>query len=155
MPQSVLLLLGSCLPVLGAVLLAPVPSHVIALCADPRRRRTRLCGTVTGRLQLPLNEQWNGLWVGQPLAGEMNFSFAELIAHAAFTRRLGCGTLVGLETVSNVERSAGSACIEERRAIETIEHGASRTNFMQFGDRVRMECLERTASRCWSPLTSE
>jgi fumarylacetoacetate (FAA) hydrolase len=92
-----------------------------------------------GRVQLALNVQWNGEWFGHPHGGQMNFSFAQLIAHAAFTRRLGAGTLVGSGTVSNAERSAGSACIAERRAIEMIEHGAPRTGFMQFGDRVRME----------------
>lgn len=92
-----------------------------------------------GRVQLALNIQWNGEWFGHPHGGQMNFSFAQLIAHAAFTRRLGAGTVVGSGTVSNAERSAGSACIAERRAIEMIEHGAPRTGFMQFGDRVRME----------------
>jgi fumarylacetoacetate (FAA) hydrolase len=92
-----------------------------------------------GRVQLALNVQWNGEWFGDPHGGQMNFSFGQLIAHAAFTRRLGAGTLVGSGTVSNAERSAGSACIAERRAIEMIEHGAARTGFMQFGDWVRME----------------
>jgi fumarylacetoacetate (FAA) hydrolase len=92
-----------------------------------------------GRVQLTLNVQWNGAWFGQPHGGQMNFSFAQLIAHAAHTRRLGAGSLIGSGTVSNAERSAGSACIAEQRAIEMIEHGATRTGFMQFGDRVRME----------------
>lgn len=95
-----------------------------------------------GRVHLALNVQWNGAWFGQPHGGQMNFSFAQLIAHAALTRRLGAGTLIGSGTVSNAERSAGSACIAERRAIETIEHGAPRTGFMQFGDRVRMEVFD-------------
>jgi fumarylacetoacetate (FAA) hydrolase len=92
-----------------------------------------------GRVQLPLNIHWNEEWFGHPHGGQMNFSFGQLIAHAAFTRRLGAGTLIGSGTVSNAERSAGSACIAERRAIEMIEHGSARTAFMQFGDRVRME----------------
>lgn len=95
-----------------------------------------------GRVHLALNVQWNGAWFGQPHGGQMNFSFAQLIAHAALTRRLGAGTLIGSGTVSNAERSAGSACIAERRAIEMIEHGAPRTGFMQFGDRVRMEVFD-------------
>jgi len=72
----------------------------------------------------------------------MHFGFHQLIAHAALTRRLGAGTLVGSGTVSNVDRRVGSACIAERRAIETIEYGAPRTGFMRFGDRVRMEVLD-------------
>ncbi|WP_249674275.1 fumarylacetoacetate hydrolase family protein [Pseudomonas abieticivorans] len=94
-----------------------------------------------GRVQLPLHVQWNGQWFGHPNGGQMNFSFGQLIAHAAFTRRLGAGTLIGSGTVSNVERSAGSACIAERRAIEMIEQGAPHTGFMQFGDRVHMQVL--------------
>ena len=92
-----------------------------------------------GRVHLPLRVDWNGDWFGHPNGGGMNFSFFELIAHAARTRRLHAGTIVGSGTVSSAEPGAGSACIAERRAIETIEHGAPRTPFMRFGDRVRME----------------
>ncbi|WP_226502768.1 fumarylacetoacetate hydrolase family protein [Pseudomonas sp. MWU16-30317] len=95
-----------------------------------------------GRVQLPLNIHWNEQWFGHPHGGEMNFSFGQLIAHAAFTRRLRAGTIVGSGTVSNRQRSAGSACIAERRAIEMIEQGAAQTAFMQFGDRVRMEVFD-------------
>ncbi|MHC8314673.1 fumarylacetoacetate hydrolase family protein [Pseudomonas sp. LB3P31] len=94
-----------------------------------------------GRVHLPLHVQWNGQWFGHPHGGQMNFNFGELIAHAALTRRLRAGTLIGSGTVSNAERDAGSACIAERRAIEMIEHGAAQTGFMRFGDRVRMDVL--------------
>jgi len=94
-----------------------------------------------GRVQLPLRVEWNGEWFGQPHGGQMNFHFGELIAHAALTRRLRAGTLIGSGTVSNAERSAGSACIAERRAIEMIEQGTAQTGFMRFGDRVRMDVL--------------
>lgn len=93
------------------------------------------------RVHLPLHVQWNGQWFGHPHGGAMNFNFAELIAHAALTRRLGAGTLIGSGTVSNADRSVGSACIAERRAIEMIEHGAAKTGFMRFGDRVHMDVL--------------
>ena len=92
-----------------------------------------------GRVQLNLHIEWNGAWFGHPHGGEMSFSFGELIAHAAHTRRLTAGTIIGSGTVSNADRAAGSACIAERRAIELIDHGASVTGFMQFGDRVRMQ----------------
>jgi fumarylacetoacetate (FAA) hydrolase len=72
----------------------------------------------------------------------MNFSFPQLIAHAALTRRLGAGTLIGSGTVSNADRSVGSACISERRAIEMIEQGSPQTGFMRFGDRIQMEVLD-------------
>jgi fumarylacetoacetate (FAA) hydrolase len=95
-----------------------------------------------GRVHLPLRVHWNGQWFGQPHGGQMNFNFGQLIAHAVLTRRLGAGTLIGSGTVSNVERSAGSACIAERRAIEMIEQGAAQTGFMRFGDRVHMDVLD-------------
>ncbi|MED5611372.1 MULTISPECIES: fumarylacetoacetate hydrolase family protein [Pseudomonas] len=92
-----------------------------------------------GRVHLPLQVEWNGEWFGHPHGGAMHFGFHQLIAHAVLTRRLSAGTLVGSGTVSNADRSVGSACIAERRAIETIAQGAPRTGFMRFGDRVRME----------------
>jgi fumarylacetoacetate (FAA) hydrolase len=92
-----------------------------------------------GRVQMRLQVQWNGEQVGAPHGGEMNFHFGQLIAHAARTRRLTAGSIVGSGTVSNLARSAGSACIAERRVIEKIDLGAIRTGFMKFGDTVRMQ----------------
>ena len=92
-----------------------------------------------GRVQLKLHIDWNGAWFGHAHGGAMNFHFGELIAHAARTRRLSAGTIIGSGTVSNVERDAGSSCIAERRVLETLDAGAPRTAFMRFGDRVRME----------------
>jgi fumarylacetoacetate (FAA) hydrolase len=91
-----------------------------------------------GRVHLNLHVHWNGQRFGEPHGGEMNFHFGQLIAHAARTRRLTPGCIVGSGTVSNVARTAGSACIAERRVIEKIDLGESRTGFMQFGDRVQM-----------------
>lgn len=91
-----------------------------------------------GRVQMNLHVQWNGQRFGEPHGGEMNFGFGELIAHAARTRRLSAGTLIGSGTVSNAGRAAGSACIAERRVIEMIDQGGAKTAFMRFGDRVRM-----------------
>ena len=99
-----------------------------------------------GRVHLPLHVEWNGEWFGHPHGGAMHFGFHQLIAHAALTRRLCAGTLIGSGTVSNNDRSVGSACIAERRAIETIAHGAPRTGFMRFGDRVRMEARNADGS---------
>ena len=92
-----------------------------------------------GRVQMRLHVQWNGERFGEPHGGEMNFHFGELVAHAARTRRLGAGTIVGSGTVSNLARTAGSACIAERRVIEMIDQGSARTGFMRFGDSVRMQ----------------
>lgn len=92
-----------------------------------------------GRLRLRLHIEWNNARFGEPAAAPMNFHFGQLVAHAARTRRLRAGTVIGSGTVSNVERSAGSACIAERRMIEKIDLGEIRTGFMRFGDRVRMQ----------------
>jgi fumarylacetoacetate (FAA) hydrolase len=94
-----------------------------------------------GRVQMRLQVQWNGARFGEPHGGEMNFHFGQLIAHAARTRRLSAGSIVGSGTVSNAARSAGSACIAERRVVEKIDQGEIRTGFMKFGDRVRMQAL--------------
>lgn len=91
-----------------------------------------------GRVHLSLNVEWNDTRFGSPNGAEMRFSFPELISHAARTRRLRAGTIVGSGTVSNVARAAGSACISERRVIELIDEGAIKTSFMKFGDTVRM-----------------
>lgn len=95
-----------------------------------------------GRVHLPLHIQLNSAWFGHPNGGEMNFSFYELIAHAAKTRRLRAGTIIGSGTVSNADRRVGSACISERRVIELLDEGASKTSFMRLGDAVRMEVLD-------------
>lgn len=94
-----------------------------------------------GRVCLRLRVELNGERVGEPNGREMNFGFGELVAHAARTRRLTAGTIVGSGTVSNADRAAGSACLSERRVIEMIDEGAARTPFMRFGDRVRMQTL--------------
>ena len=95
------------------------------------------------RVGLDLAIEFNGHWFGDPNGGEMSFGFDQLVAHAAATRRLSAGTIIGSGTVSNAGGKKGSACIAERRAIEAIEHGAPKTPFMKFGDRVRMEARWR------------
>lgn len=97
------------------------------------------------RVHLDLAIDYNGARFGHPNGREMNFGFDRLIAHAAFTRKLSAGTIIGSGTVSNTGGAAGSACIAERRAIETIAHGAPKTPFMKFADRVRMEARLRDA----------
>ncbi len=96
-----------------------------------------------GRLHLPLVSTLNGREFGRPNAGlDMTFDFPRLIAHAARTRALAAGTIVGSGTVANRDRSVGSSCIAERRMIETIEQGKPSTPFMRFGDRIRIEMLD-------------
>lgn len=93
-----------------------------------------------GKVNLKLLVDYNGARFGSPNAAtDMTFSFAQLIAHAAKTRELEAGSIVGSGTVSNADPATGHACIAEKRTVETIETGAPKTPFMKFGDRVRIE----------------
>ena len=93
-----------------------------------------------GRVHLNLESVWNGKRVGLCDAGpEMTFHFGQLIAHICKTRNVRAGSIVGSGTVSNKDWSRGYSCIAEKRAIETIEGGAPKTEFMQFGDTIRIE----------------
>jgi fumarylacetoacetate (FAA) hydrolase len=92
-----------------------------------------------GRVCLDLVVEWNGQRFGNANGREMAFGFHELVAHAAATRGLVAGTLIGSGTVANADYArVGSSCISERRAIEMIAGGKPATSFMVFGDRVRM-----------------
>jgi len=97
-----------------------------------------------GRVHLPLAVDWNGERFGNAEGGAMEFGFHELVAHAASTRSLCAGTIIGSGTVSNSNfREIGSSCIAERRGIEMLDEGKPRTGFMHFGDTVRMEARLR------------
>jgi fumarylacetoacetate (FAA) hydrolase len=96
------------------------------------------------RLHLPLLVHVNGKELGKPNAGrDMNFDFGRLIEHAAKTRPLGAGTIVGSGTVSNRNSAAGFACLTEKRAVETLDSGKPQTPFLCFRDRVRIEMLDK------------
>ncbi|RIX49587.1 MAG: FAA hydrolase family protein [Rhodocyclales bacterium GT-UBC] len=99
-----------------------------------------------GRIHLKLQVERNGERFGEPQGGEMNFGFDRLIAHAARTRRLAAGCIIGSGTVSNVDRAAGSACIAERRVIEILDQGHPVTSFMRFGESVRMRAIASDGS---------
>ncbi|TCI03400.1 FAA hydrolase family protein [Corallincola luteus] len=95
----------------------------------------------------PLTSHLNNTLFGEPDAGtDMTFNFAELVAHAAKTRPLCAGTIIGSGTVSNYDRSAGSSCIAEKRMLETVAEGKPTTPFMNFGDTIRIEMFD-TAGR--------
>ena len=92
------------------------------------------------KMTLDMEVALNGAPLGHPNAGtDLYFDVPTLIAHAAKSRRLAAGTILGTGTISNHDRDVGSACLAEVRVIETIEHGAPVTPFMRFGDRVRIE----------------
>ncbi len=105
------------------------------------------------RLHLPLQSFVNGAEVGHPNGGaDMTFGFDELIAHAARTRRLGAGTIIGSGTVSNKDRAAGSSCLAEIRMIETLEHGEPRTPFLKHDDRVRIEMRDAAGASLFGAI---
>jgi len=92
------------------------------------------------RVDLPLEVTWNGNKFGAANGYAMSAGFDELVAHAAYSRDLVAGTIIGSGTVSNENfRETGSSCIAERRGIELVDNGEASTAFMKFGDRVRME----------------
>jgi len=101
-----------------------------------------------GRVCADLLVEWNGQRFGLVCGDEMGISFPELIAHAARTRDLVAGTIIGSGTVSNAQYATrGSACISERRAIEIIADGKPSTPFMAYGDRIRMEAVTATGQK--------
>ena len=101
-------------------------------------------GWARHRAQLRLRVEVNGARFGEAHGGEMSVGFDELIAHAAATRTLCAGTIIGSGTVSNDNYlSTGSSCIAERRAIEMLEHGGVKTPFLRFGDRVRISAIDQ------------
>jgi fumarylacetoacetate (FAA) hydrolase len=96
-----------------------------------------------GRVCLPVRVTWNEQEFGHPNGSAMGFGFHELIAHAAYSRNLSAGTIIGSGTVSNADyRTVGSACIAERRAIEIADQGKAITEYMRFGDRIRIEMFD-------------
>ncbi len=96
------------------------------------------------KVHLPLVTHLNNQLFGEPNAGvDMTFDFPTLVAHAAKTRPLVAGSIIGSGTVSNVDRRQGSSCIAEKRVLEILQQGKSITPFMQFNDEVRIEMFNK------------
>ena len=105
------------------------------------------------KLHRPLLTHINGEWFGAPEAGvDMQFDFGQLVAHAARTRPLSAGTIVGSGTVANEDTSLGASCFAERRTVETLEHGKPSTPFMKFGDTVRIEMLDEAGASIFGAI---
>lgn len=105
------------------------------------------------KLHLPLTCTLNGEVMGAVEAGvDMTFDFAQLVAHAARTRPLCAGSIVGSGTISNLDRSKGSCCLAEVRMLETIESGAPKTDFMKFGDRIRLEMFDASGASIFGAI---
>jgi len=96
-----------------------------------------------GKLHLPMRTRLNGKWLGEAECGvDMQFSFGQLVAHAARTRPLVAGTLVGSGTIANQDTGKGASCLAEQRTVETLRDGKPTTPFLKFGDAVRIEILD-------------
>ncbi len=108
-----------------------------------------------GRVHLPLLVHYNETQFGHADAGHMHFSFADLIAHAARTRRLAAGTIIGSGTVSNEDTAKGSSCLAEKRMLEIIHEGAAKTPFMKVGDRIRIEMKEPSGQSLFGAINQK
>jgi fumarylacetoacetate (FAA) hydrolase len=105
------------------------------------------------KLHLPMRTWINGRWFGEAEAGvDMQFSFAELVAHAAKTRPLGAGTLVGSGTIANQDTAKGASCLAEQRTVETLRDGQPSTPFLRFGDRVRIEMTDASGASLFGAI---
>jgi fumarylacetoacetate (FAA) hydrolase len=105
------------------------------------------------KVHLALLTHINGKWFGAPEAGvDMQFNFAQLVAHAAKTRPLSAGTIVGSGTVANEDTSLGASCFAELRTVETLRDGKPSTPFMAFGDTVRIEMQDRAGSTIFGAI---
>ena len=108
---------------------------------------------IDSKVHLALTTHVNGQWFGAPEAGvDMQFNFAQLVAHAARTRPLGAGTVVGSGTVANQDTSLGASCFAELRTVETLRDGQPSTPFMKFGDVVRIEMFDRAGNSIFGAI---
>lgn len=109
-----------------------------------------------GRLHLPMHVTFNNDVFGTPESGDdMIFDFPTLIAHAAKSRPLAAGTIVGSGTISNTDRSKGSCCIAEQRMLEIIDTGKPKTAFMQYGDRIQIQMMAKDGSNIFGTIDQE
>lgn len=105
-----------------------------------------------GRVHLPVLVDYNDKFFGKPNAGAMHFHFGQLIAHAAATRNLGPGTIIGSGTVSNEDPSVGACCIQEVRMREKIDSGDFKTPFMKIGDTVTIKILNEKGENLFGTI---
>jgi fumarylacetoacetate (FAA) hydrolase len=106
-----------------------------------------------GKVHLPLITHLNGQKFGEPDAGvDMQFDFGRLVSHAAKTRPLAAGSIVGSGTIANQDESRGSSCLAEKRVLEVIKSGKAVTPFMKFGDTVRIEMLDKAGQSLFGTI---
>ncbi len=105
-----------------------------------------------GRVELPLHVELNGEFFGKANGKEMFFGFGKLIEHAAKTRNLAAGTIIGSGTISNEDTEMGSSCLAEKRMLEKINEGEFKTSFMKDGDRVNMEMFDKAGNSLFGKI---
>jgi fumarylacetoacetate (FAA) hydrolase len=105
------------------------------------------------KLHLPMRTWINGAWFGAAECGvDMQFSFADLIAHVAKSRPLSAGTIVGSGTIANEDVSKGASCLAEQRTVETLRDGKPNTPFLKFGDTVRIEITDAAGASLFGAI---
>jgi len=105
------------------------------------------------KLHLPMRTWLNGAWFGAAECGvDMQFSFAELVAHVAKTRPLTAGTLVGSGTIANQDTGKGASCLAEQRTVETLRDGQPSTPFLKFGDRLRIDVTDAAGASIFGAI---
>jgi fumarylacetoacetate (FAA) hydrolase len=105
------------------------------------------------KLHLPMRTWLNGKWFGEAECGvDMQFNFAQLVAHAAKTRPLTAGTIVGSGTIANEDTSKGASCLAEQRTVETLRDGKPSTPFLKFGDTLRIEVTDQSGASIFGSI---
>jgi fumarylacetoacetate (FAA) hydrolase len=105
------------------------------------------------KLHLPMRTWLNGKWFGEAECGvDMQFNFAQLVAHAAKTRPLNAGAIVGSGTIANEDTSKGASCLAEQRTVETLRDGKPSTPFLKFGDTLRIDVTDKNGASIFGSI---
>ena len=108
------------------------------------------------KLHLPMRTWLNGAWFGEAECGvDMQFSFAELVAHVAKTRPLTAGTIVGSGTIANEDTGKGASCLAEQRTVETLRDGHPSTPFLKFGDRLKIDIIDAAGASIFGSIEQQ
>ena len=109
-----------------------------------------------GKLHLPMRTWLNGKWFGEAECGvDMQFSFAQLVAHVAKTRPLTAGTVVGSGTIANQDTSKGASCLAEQRTVEKLRDGQPSTPFLKFGDSLRIDITDAAGASIFGSIEQQ
>ncbi len=108
------------------------------------------------KLHLPMRTWLNDQWFGAPECGvDMQFSFAQLVAHVAKTRPLTAGTIIGSGTIANQDTSKGASCLAEQRTVEKLRDGEPSTPFLKFGDHLRIDMTDAAGASIFGSIEQQ